>query len=311
MSGQECADGFRLIAPMADIIYAGIEAGGTKFVCVVGSGPNDIFDRARIDTTDPETTLGGCMDFFDTHAGFASLGIASFGPLELRTNQPEYGQITATPKPGWSGADLVGPFRERYGVPVSIDTDVNGAALAESRWGAGAGLSNIVYLTVGTGIGGGAIVDGHPIHGLVHSEMGHVSVDRIDGDTFPGRCPFHGDCLEGLACGPAIADRWGRPATELEDIMDEVVDIEARTLASGIRQIVYVLAPELVIVGGGVSKLPGLHSAVQQSLIAELAEYGVLAGHRDAFVVPPGLGDDAGVAGALTLAMDAGPSREP
>lgn len=289
---------------MTDATFAGIEAGGTKFVCVVGSGPENIVDRVRIDTTDPETTLAACLEFFDGHAGFASLGIAAFGPLELRPNHPQYGHVTTTPKPGWGQSDLVGPFRDRYGVPVSLDTDVNGAAMAESRWGAGVGFSNIVYLTVGTGIGGGALVDGHPIHGLVHSEMGHVSVERIAGDTFPGSCPFHGDCLEGLACGPAIADRWGRPAEELGDIIDQVVDIEARTLASGVRQIVYVLAPELVIVGGGVSKLPGLHGAIQQALITEMAEYGVLAGHRDEFVVAPGLGDDAGVAGALALAMD-------
>ena len=289
---------------MAETTFAGIEAGGTKFVCVVGGGPEDISDRARIETTDPDTTLAACLEFFDDHPGFASLGIASFGPLELRRDQPGYGRIATTPKPGWSGVDLVGPLRARYGVPVSIDTDVNGAALAESRWGAGVGLSNIVYLTVGTGIGGGAVVAGRPMHGLVHPEMGHVSVERIKGDTFAGRCPFHGDCLEGLASGPSISDRWGRSAEELGDLLDQAVDIEARTLASGIRQIVYTLAPELVIVGGGVSKLPNLHEAIQQALIAEMAGYGVLADQRNGFVVPPGLGDDAGVAGALALAMD-------
>ena len=289
---------------MAETTFAGIEAGGTKFVCVVGGGPEDISDRARIETTDPDTTLAACLEFFDAHPGFASLGIASFGPLELRRDQPGYGRIATTPKPGWSGVDLVGPLRARYGVPVSIDTDVNGAALAESRWGAGVGLSNIVYLTVGTGIGGGAVVAGRPMHGLVHPEMGHVSVERIKGDTFAGRCPFHGDCLEGLASGPSISDRWGRSAEELGDLLDQAVDIEARTLASGIRQIVYTLAPELVIVGGGVSKLPNLHEAIQQALIAEMAGYGVLADQRNGFVVPPGLGDDAGVAGALALAMD-------
>lgn len=295
---------------MTEMTFGGVEAGGTKFVCVVGSGPADITDRVRIDTTDPETTLAGCLEFFDSHGDIAGFGIAAFGPLELRAAHPRSGYITTTPKPGWSNVDLVGPFRNRYGAPVSIDTDVNGAAVAESRWGAGVGRSNIVYLTVGTGIGGGAVVDGHPIHGLVHSEMGHVSVARIDGDTFPGRCPFHGDCLEGLASGPAIADRWGRPAEELDEIIDQVVDIEARTLASGIRQIVYVLAPEVVILGGGVSKLPGLHAAVHAALLEEMAEYGTLEGHREGFIVAPGLGDDAGVAGALALAMDAVTRRE-
>lgn len=308
-SEQRCGDGSPsssvCSAAMAEMTFGGIEAGGTKFVCVVGTGPDNIIDRVRVDTTDPATTIAACREFFDRHRGFSSIGIASFGPLELRTGHRDFGRLTATPKPGWSNADLVGPFRETYGVPVAIDTDVNGAALAEARWGIGVGRSNIVYLTVGTGIGGGAVVDGRPIHGLVHSEMGHVSVARIEGDTFPGRCPFHGDCLEGLASGPAIADRWGRPAEELGDVMDQVVDIEARTLASGIRQIVYVLAPELVVLGGGVSKLPGLHAAVQHALIEEMADYGISDGHRGEFVVAPGLGDDSGVTGALALAMDA------
>lgn len=287
---------------MADQLYGGIEAGGTKFVCVVGTGPGEILDRTRIDTTDSSTTLGECLEFFERHEPITSLGIASFGPLELRKGHAEYGHITATPKPGWSGADLVGPFTERLGVPVAIDTDVNGAALAEVRWGAAKGLGNAVYITVGTGVGGGAVIDGAPVRGLVHPEMGHVSISRRPGDRFDGICPFHGDCLEGMASGPAIEARWGRPAEQVEDTA-RMVEIEAATIAAGLRQIVYVLAPERIVLGGGVSKLPGLHERVNGELVDQMADYAVLTGHRSEFVVPPGLGDDAGVAGALALAM--------
>ena len=289
---------------MADRMYGGIEAGGTKFVAVVGSGPDDIVDRVRIDTTDPDTTIGNCLEFFARHDGLRSIGIASFGPLELRPSHPDHGRITTTPKPGWSGTDLMGPFRDRFGIPVAIDTDVNGAALAEVRWGAAAGLRNAVYLTVGTGVGGGAVIDGRPISGLVHPEMGHVSVSRLPGDDFPGICPFHGDCLEGLACGPAIEARWGRPAQELEDV-ERVVEIEAATIAAGLRQVVYVLAPERIVFGGGVSKLPGIHAAVNDALVAQMAGYALMAEHEADFVVSPGLGDNSGVAGALALAIAA------
>ena len=219
---------------MTGDLFGGIEAGGTKFVCVVGNGPHDIIDRRRIDTTDPEGTLQECLGFFGSHRGIVAIGIASFGPLELRRSHPDYGRITTTPKPGWSGTDLIRPFAEQLGVPIVIDTDVNGAALAEVRWGAASGLRNAVYVTVGTGVGGGAVVDGTPVTGLVHPEMGHVSISRLPGDDFAGVCPFHGDCFEGLASGPAIEARWGRPA-ELAEDTDLMVEIEAATIAAGLR----------------------------------------------------------------------------
>lgn len=287
---------------MSDQLYGGIEAGGTKFVCVVGDGPANIIDRIRVDTTDPSTTLTACIEFFERHRGLGAFGIASFGPLELRPSHPHRGRITATPKPGWSGTDLIAPFRDRFGLPVAIDTDVNGAALAEVRWGAASGLRNAVYLTVGTGVGGGAVIDGRPVSGLVHPEMGHVSIPRRPGDEFAGICPFHGDCLEGMASGPAIEARWGRPAEELDDI-GRVIEIEAATIAAGLRQIVYVLAPERIVLGGGVSKLPGIHVSVNDALVDEMAGYAMMAEHESGFVVPPGLGDDSGAAGALALAM--------
>lgn len=289
------------------VMFGGLEAGGTKMVCAVGSGPEDLRDRSVFPTTTPEETMPRLVDYFagaaERHGGLAALGIASFGPLELRADTTAYGHIAATPKPGWSGSDMLGPFSAALGVPVAFDTDVNGAALGEWRWGAAQGLDNFVYLTVGTGIGGGALIEGRPVHGLVHPEMGHLRVPRHPDDTFPGRCPYHGDCLEGLACGPAIEDRWGRPADELGDLAVAATDMEAHYLAAGIAQLVYSIAPMRVIVGGGVSKLPGLLPRIRGRLTDLLGGYPGIAEHADdAFVVRPALGDDAGILGALALA---------
>lgn len=284
--------------------YGAIEAGGTKFACAVGTGPDDIRHRRRIPTTMPDETLTEVVRFFEEHPP-AAMGIATFGPVELRTDHPDYGHITTTPKPGWQGADLAGPVGRALGVPVAIETDVTGAALGEWRWGAGQRMRNLIYVTVGTGIGGGLLVDGRPIPGLVHPEMGHVVVERQPGDDYPGRCPFHGDCLEGMACGPALEERWGRPAEQLDDLLEAAVALEARYIASGFRNLVYALAPERIILGGGVSKLPGLVESVRTELLATMNDYAVMPEHRAEFVVPPGLGDDAGIAGALALAAAA------
>lgn len=281
--------------------YGGIEAGGTKFVCAVGTGPDDITDRVRIPTTTPEETLGAVARYFSDHPVDA-VGIATFGPVETRRSRPEYGRITTTPKPGWEGADLIGAVRSVLDVPMTVDTDVNGAALAEARWGAGRGLNNVLYVTVGTGLGGGAAIDGRPLVGLVHPEMGHVSVGRLARDDFAGVCPYHGDCLEGMASGPAMNARWGRPAEELGPQLDEALAIESHYLAAGFRQFVFTLAPEVIVMGGGVSHLPGIHRAVNQRLVEQMAGYAVQPEHRENYVVPPGLGDDAGIAGALALA---------
>jgi fructokinase len=289
-------------------MLGGIEAGGTKFVCVIGASPDRIVREARFPTRDPAATIADAIAFFRAAAGdghpIDALGVASFGPVELRPGDPRYGFVTTTPKPGWSGIDLVGPLRAALGVPVGFDTDVNGAALGEGRWGAARGLRDFVYVTVGTGIGGGAVAGGAPVHGLPHPEMGHVSVTRLPGDDFPGICPFHGDCLEGMACGPAIAARWGRPAEELrDDDLRRAVEIEAHYLAAGLRNVVYALAPERIVLGGGVAGLPGLLPAVRARLAAALGGYPGLPEHgADAFLVTPGLGGAAGAAGALALA---------
>jgi fructokinase len=201
---------------------------------------------------------------------------------------------------------VIGPLAGALDVPIGFDTDVNGAALGEGRWGAAAGLDQFVYLTVGTGIGGGAIVGGRPVHGLVHPEIGHVPVPRRPDDGYPGGCPFHRDCLEGMASGPAIGARWGRPASDLGDLTERAVALEAAYLAAGVRTIVYTLAPRRVVIGGGVSELPGLFPAIHERLADELAGYPGLPEHGDpGFVVKAGLGGMAGPAGALVLAEQA------
>ncbi len=293
-------------------LLGAIEAGGTKFVCAVGTGRTDIWRRIRVPTTTPKETMAALVDFFGdgpSSESIAGIGIASFGPLELRPEHPEYGRVVATPKPGWEGADLVGPLVGALGAPVEVQTDVIGAALAEWRWGAGRGLRNIVYMTVGTGIGAGCLLDGVPVEGLVHAEMGHVTVRRHPDDRFDGRCPFHGDCLEGMASGPALEDRWGKPAEELvaasSELLDRVVDFEAHYLASGLRNVLYTVAPQRIVIGGGVSGLPGLVDLVGDRLVEEMAGYGVQPEHREGFVVPPGLGADAGLAGGFALAEQA------
>ncbi len=287
-------------------LFGGIEAGGTKVVCLVGAGPDDIRREERFPTTTPAETLQRAVDFFRPDVHLAAIGIASFGPLELRPDAPAFGHITATPKPGWSGSDVRGAVAAAFDGPVVIDTDVNGAVVAECKWGAGRGLTSVAYLTLGTGIGGGLALDGHPVHGLVHPEMGHVTVPRRQGDDFAGVCPFHGDCFEGMASGAALAARWGRPAEQLTGDLGAAVETEAWYVAAGLRQLVYVAAPQRIIIGGGVSGLPGLIPAIRTQLALQLAGYPGLEEHlADDFVSPAALGDRAGPLGALALAMTA------
>lgn len=293
-------------------LLAGLEAGGTKMVAAIGTSPADLKARTVIPTAEPAGTIAALIRWFTSaavvHGPVSALGIASFGPVELRPGHPGWGRITTTTKPGWSGTDVAGPLGEALGVPVGFDSDVNGAALGEWRWGAARGLATFVYLTVGTGIGGGGLVGGRLIHGLVHPEMGHMRLPRHPDDTFAGSCPYHGDCLEGLAAGPAIAARWCAPAHALGDLEDRAVELEAHYLAGALATITYVIAPERIVLGGGVSKLPGLLDAVRRRLVETLGGYPGLPDHGDEieeFVVPPGLGDDSGVAGGLALAEQA------
>ena len=294
-------------------LLAGVEAGGTKFVCAVGTGPDDLRAEARIPTTTPGETLQAVTDFLldadRRHGPIAALGVACFGPVDPDPASPGYGRIAATPKAGWSGTDVLGLLRGRLDVPAAFDTDVNGAALGEQTWGAAMGLHTFAYLTVGTGIGGGGMAGGRLLHGLVHPEMGHLPVRRDPArDPFPGCCPFHGDCLEGLASGPAIEARWGRPARDLAG-RPEVWDLEAGYLGDAVATIVLVLSPQRVVLGGGVMDQPGLVEAVRTRAAARLAGYvrhPLLAGDLSGFVVRPALGARAGVLGALALAATAG-----
>jgi fructokinase len=264
--------------------------------------------QVRIPTGEPTETLAQILAFFQREVAsggpLAAIGIASFGPLELRRSHPRYGFITTSPKPGWSDVDLVGPVRSALGVPVGFDTDVNAAALGEGRWGAARGLDTFGYLTVGTGIGAGAVVRGQVSHGLGHPEMGHLSVPRQPGDGFGGACPFHADCLEGMASGMAIAARWGRPAEQLDgDELQAAAALEAAYLAAGLRNIVYSIAPQRIVIGGGVAGLPGLFPLIRASLAETLAGYPGLPEHTaEDFIVPAALGPLAGPAGALVLA---------
>lgn len=290
----------------------GIEAGGTKFVCAVGSGPDDVRAEARFPTTTPEETIGRAIAFFrEQEARYGrplAIGIGSFGPLDPNLDSPTYGYITSTPKPHWANADLAGSIHRALWLPVGFDTDVNGAALGEWRWGAAQGLSNFIYLTVGTGIGGGALIDGKPIHGLVHPEMGHIPLPHDwTADPYRGRCPYHGDCLEGMAAGPAIGERWGRPAFELPPD-HPAWELEAHYLALALRTFICTLSPERIVLGGGVMEQPHLFPLIWRKVREYLNGYvqsPAILEHIDEFIVPPGLGNRAGVLGAFALAQQA------
>jgi fructokinase len=290
-------------------LAGGIEAGGTKFVCATGTGPGDVRAITRFATTTATETLDQCVAFFRAQRERVSvIGIACFGPLDLDASSPMYGHITSTPKPQWQSTDVRGTIARALGVPVAIDTDVNGAALAEQRWGAARGLSNVLYVTVGTGIGGGVIANGKPLHGLVHPELGHIPVphDRTR-DPFPGLCPAHGDCLEGLASGPAIAERWSTPADDLPEAHPAWA-LEAEYLALGVATWIYTLSPERIILGGGVMQQMHLFPLIRQRVRELLNDYIQAAETRDgidAYIVAPELGGDAGVLGAIALAQDA------
>lgn len=285
-------------------LFGGVEAGGTKFVCAIGTGP-EIVERVSFPTTTPEQTLRMAIDFFHNRQ-LAAIGIASFGPVDLDPASPTYGFITATPKDGWRNTDIAGPLARATRVPIGLDTDVNGAALGEATWGAGQGLSDILYLTVGTGIGGGALSGGKPVHGMMHPEMGHIRIPRDPSDSFPGCCPFHRDCLEGLASGTAMFERWGLRAQQLPDD-HPAWRLEARYLALGMLNFVMTLSPQRIIAGGGVmhrSLLFPLIREEMQSLLAGYLQSPPIA-DLDTYLVPPALGDDAGVLGAIALARRA------
>lgn len=293
-------------------MFGGIEAGGTKFVCAVGTGPDDVVDEVRFPTTTPSETLKRCIAFFEDRSDIEAIGVGCFGPLDPNPTSPTFGYVTSTPKAGWLNTDIVGPLREALGVPVGFDTDVNAAALGEATWGAGQGLKNLLYLTIGTGIGGGAIVEGRLLHGLIHPEMGHIRIphERLR-DLFDGSCPYHGDCFEGLASGSAIEARWQMRAETLE-ADHPAWDLEADYIAMALQAYVCVLSPQRIILGGGVMEqrhlFPRIQSRLKELLNGYVQSPEILLNTKD-YIVPPALGNKAGVLGAIALAKRAAESR--
>ena len=292
-------------------LYGGIEAGGTKFVCVVASGPDRILDEVRFPTTTPDETLGRAIQFFQPFilsGQISNIGVGCFGPIDLNLKSPTYGFITATPKPNWSNTDVRGTLRRALKVDIAFDMDVNAAALGEIIWGASKGLDPSLYLTIGTGIGGGYIKDGRPLIGMLGLEMGHIRIPHDRGpDPFNGACPFHSDCFEGLASGPAIEKRLGlRGALIPED--DPFWEIETEYIASALMNFILTLSPKKIILGGGVMQreflFPKIRRRVRELLNGYVASKSIME-NIDNYIVPPALGNQSGSLGAIALAMRA------
>ncbi len=289
--------------------WAGVELGGTKCVAILARGPGEVIARENVPTTSPDETLGALaalLSQWQPVEGFDALGVASFGPVDLDPESANYGHITSTPKPGWKGTDVLGPLRRAAGVAAAFDTDVNGAALAEMRWGAGRGLRDFAYVTVGTGVGVGLIANGLPMRGFAHCELGHIRVARLPGDEFEGTCPFHGDCVEGLAAGPSLVGRVGAERVNALSPDDPVWTSVAWALAQLCHAIVCAAAPRAIAIGGGVlDNQPHLLERIEAMLVESLAGYMTLP--AGPYLRVPELGPDAGPLGAIALAMTAKP----
>jgi len=291
--------------------FGGIEAGGTKFVCVVTDAGKAVLAETRFPTTTPADTLGRVIEFFMEQNAqlpepISALGVACFGPIDPQPSSATFGSITSTPKPGWANTPVVTPLREAFNVPVAIDTDVNAAAVGEGKWGAAIGLSDFIYLTVGTGVGGGGIINGLPLHGLIHPEMGHLRIPHDwNHDPYPGSCIYHGDCFEGLASGPALLGRWGQPGDTLP-IGHPAWDLEAHYIALALQNYICTLSPQKIILGGGVMQQTHLFALIRENVFKLLNGYiqsPAILEKIDSYIVPPGLGGRAGVLGAVALAQ--------
>lgn len=281
-----------------------LEAGGTKMVCAIGDENGRIEERVSYPTKTPEETIPEIIGFFKGR-GIAALGVGCFGPVDLNRHSPTYGYITSTPKLAWADYNIVGVFLEALKVPVGFDTDVNGAVLGEVVFGAAEGCDPALYITVGTGVGVGVYANGALLHGLVHPEAGHVLVAKRADDPYRGKCPYHANCLEGLAAGPAIMERWGRPAAELAD-REEVWELESDYIAQAVTNYILTLSPQKVILGGGVMHQAQMFPLVREKVLEKLNSYlknDLLLRHTKDYIVPPKLGDDAGITGALLLGL--------
>ncbi|MBC9033427.1 ROK family protein [Sphingomonas sp. JC676] len=288
-------------------LIAGLELGGTKCVAILATGPDDVRARETVHTTDPVTTLAAIEAVLGGWQ-FDAIGIASFGPLELNPAMLDFGSITATTKPGWTGTDLVNRLKARFARPLAFQTDVNGAAIAEGRWGAAQGMTTHAYITIGTGVGVGLVAGGRPVQGVAHGEAGHMRVPRLAGDTYPGWCRFHGDCVEGLISGPALAERFGYPGQELPDDGPQW-DLFVHDLGGLLHNLVATAAPERIAIGGGViAARDYLFPKLRTRLAESLGGYGSLIAYADELdrrLGPPGLGTMAGPLGAIAMGLEA------
>lgn len=295
-----------MTANISKPLYGGIEGGGTKFNCIIAAGPDEIVAETRLPTTTPEETLSRTIGFFKPHlAQLQAVGFACFGPLDLDPSSDRFGFLTSTPKPGWSNTNLLAPLQETLGLPIALDTDVNGAALAEHLWGAAQGLDTFIYLTIGTGIGGGVMLNGQLLHGLTHPEMGHILLPKDPSDHYEGFCRFHNNCFEGLAAGPAIQRRWGKPA---QDYPPEhpAWQLEANYISTALSSYIVTLSPQRIILGGGVMQARWLFPLIRHEVQKKLNNYIVhpkLEDQIETYIVPPGLGSRSGVLGAVGLAQ--------
>lgn len=286
------------------MIIGAIEAGGTKFICGIGNEKGEIFEKISFPTETPEITLSKVIDFFK-NKNIEKLGVGFFGPIDLNPESPTYGYVTKTPKLSWIDYDVLGYLKKYIHVPIFLDTDVNGAALGEATWGSAKNIKNCLYLTIGTGIGGGALVSGKLIHGMLHPEMGHILVKRHPEDKYEGKCSFHKDCLEGLASGPAIEARWGAKGYELSE-NHKAWDLEAYYIAQGLMNFILTLSPEKIILGGGVMKQKHLFPKIRKNVIELLQGYlhtNEILKDIDNYIVYPELNEEAGLLGALALAL--------
>lgn len=286
------------------MLIGGIEAGGTKMVCAVGDENGNIKDSVSFPTRQPKETFEDMIGYF-RQWDIRALGIGCFGPLDLNKQSKTYGYITKTPKKGWENCNIVGTFRDAFGIPVGFDTDVNGAVLGEVTWGAAKGLENAIYITIGTGVGVGVYLNGALLHGLVHPEAGHIMLSRHPEDSYEGKCPFHKNCVEGLAAGPAIEARWGKKGAELAD-RNEVWELEAYYIAQAIMNYILVYSPQKIILWGGVMHQEKLFAMVRKEvkrLLNGYVSHEMILESIDDYIVPPALGEDPGIKGAIRLGV--------
>ncbi|MCR4757153.1 MAG: ROK family protein [Butyrivibrio sp.] len=285
--------------------FGALEAGGTKMIVAIGDENGKILERASFPTKTPEETMPQMIDFFKDKE-IESLGIACFGPIDLNKASKTYGYITSTPKLAWKNYDIVGAFKKALNVPVGFDTDVNGSLLGEITWGCAKDKTDALYLTIGTGIGGGVMTNGKLLHGMLHPELGHIRLAKAPGDDYAGKCPYHGTCFEGLAAGPAIEERWGKKAVELAD-RDEVWELESEYIAQALSSFILTLSPQIIILGGGVMHQMQLFPLIREKVVKQLNGYlnTKELENMDKYIIPASLNDDQGIMGAVKLAIDA------